>query len=409
MGRKPLSIGSWGLIRTYPVGIDAKGKPLRVRAVVNYRDFDGITRRVEASGRTATAATQNLRTALQNRSLGGRHGDLTSMSRFSDAANLWLAKVDGMVEDGRRSPGTVDTYRRQLRNHVLPAMGEVRLGEATTPLVDKVIASIKGKVSPSTAKSCRSVVSGVMGLAVRYGAIAANPVREVERIEAKPKREPRALTMAERVTLIGQLQADEKARRRDLPDLVFFMLATGVRIGEALAVVWSQVDFDTGIVQITSTLIRVKGEGLLRKSTKSRAGERTLPLPASAVAMLRRRFMTGARLEQPLFPDVLGGFRDPANVRRELREARGRETLAWITSHTFRKTAATILDEAALSARLVADQLGHSRPSMTQDVYMGRRAVDFQAALALEAALRDIASLREKGGKSVGNEEGQTP
>jgi integrase len=52
-------------------------------------------------------------------------------------------------------------------------------------------------------------------------------------------------------------------------------------------------------------------------------------------------------------------------VRRELREARGDGDFAWITSHTFRKTAATILDEAALSARLVADQLGHSRPSMT--------------------------------------------
>ena len=97
--------------------------------------------------------------------------------------------------------------------------------------------------------------------------------------------------------------------------------------------------------------------------------------------------MAGARLDQPLFPDVLGGFRDPANVRRELREARGEEELAWITSHAFRKTAATILDEAALSARLVADQLGHSRPSMTQDVYMGRGAVDSRAALALEAEL----------------------
>jgi integrase len=390
VARKPLPIGSWGLIRTYPVGQDEKGKPKRHKAVADYRDFDGVVRRVEASGRSVTQATQNLRQKLQIRIVAGRSGDLTAMSRFSEAADLWLAKVDAMVEEGRRSPGTVDTYRRQLKNHVLPALGEVRLGEATTPLVDKVVGAIKAEVSAATAKSCRSVISGVMGLAVRYGAIMANPVREVERIESKPKREPRALSMAERVALLKQLQEDERARRRDLPDLVFFMLATGVRIGEALAAVWSEVDFDAGTVQITSTLVRVKGEGLLRKGTKSRAGERTLPLPASAVAMLRRRFMTGARLDQPLFPDVLGGFRDPANVRRELREARGQETLAWITSHTFRKTAATILDEAALSARLVADQLGHSRPSMTQDVYMGRRAVDSQAALALEAALRGV-------------------
>lgn len=261
-----------------------------------------MTRVVQASGKTAMQATQNLRQALQSRTQVGRHGDLTAMSRFSDAADLWLSKVEEMVKDGRRSPGTVDTYRRQLKNHLLPAMGEVRLGEATTPMVDRVIASIKKKVSASTAKSCRSVISGVMGLAVRYGAIMANPVREVERIEAKPKREPRALTMAERVELLTKLQEDEKARRRDLPDLVFFMLATGVRIGEALAVVWSQVDFQAGTVQITSTLVRVKGEGLLRKGTKSRAGERTLPLPMSAVAMLQRRFMSGARLDQPVFP-----------------------------------------------------------------------------------------------------------
>ena len=153
---------------------------------------------------------------------------------------------------------------------------------------------------------------------------------------------------------------------------------------------------------------RVRGDGLLRKGTKSRAGDRTLPLPVTAVALLRRRFMAGARLDQPLFPDVLGGFRDPANVRRDLREARGTETLAWITSHSFRKTAATILDEAALSARLVADQLGHSRPSMTQDVYMGRRAVDSQAAIALEVALRGLASPDESNGKTMASGEGET-
>ena len=75
------------------------------------------------------------------------------------------------------------------------------------------------------------------------------------------------------------------------------------------------------------------------------------------------------------------------------------DALAWVTSHSFRKTAATILDEAALSARLVADQLGHSRPSMTQDIYMGRHAVDSQAALALDAALKDLADSTENNGK----------
>lgn len=334
-------------------------------------------------------------------------GTQDGMSRFSTAAELWLAKLDALVAEGRRSPGTVDTYRRQLKNHVLPALGEVRLAEATTPLVDRVISAIKAEVSPATAKSCKSVISGVLGLAVRFGAITTNPVRDIERIEARSTRQPRALTSEERIALLSQLAADESARRRDLPDLVFFMLATGVRIGEALAVVWSEVDFDAGTVDISSTLIRVKGESLLRKATKSRAGERTLALPMSAIAILRRRFMQGARLDQPVFPSIAGGFRDPANVRRELRQARGDAELAWITSHTFRKTAATILDQAAVSARLVADQLGHARPSMTQDVYLARRAVDSQAADALEAGLRGALPESQLRGKSVGNAEGQ--
>jgi integrase len=63
------------------------------------------------------------------------------------------------------------------------------------------------------------------------------------------------------------------------------------------------------------------------------------------------------------------------------------DALAWITSHSFRKTNATILDEAGLSARQIADQLGHARPSLTMDVYMGRGAKSGAAAAALEEAL----------------------
>ena len=73
---------------------------------------------------------------------------------------------------------------------------------------------------------------------------------------------------------------------------------------------WSQVDWENGTVQISITLVRVRGEGLLRKGTKSRAGERVLPLPPSAVSMLKRRFLSGARLDQPLFPDVLCARRE---------------------------------------------------------------------------------------------------
>lgn len=61
---------------------------------------------------------------------------------------------------------------------------------------------------------------------------------------------------------------------------------------------------------------------------------------------------------------------------------------AWVTSHTCRKTVATRLDEAGLSAREIADHLGHAKPSMTQDVHMGRGVA---SAAAAQALLREAA------------------
>ena len=63
----------------------------------------------------------------------------------------------------------------------------------------------------------------------------------------------------------------------------------------------------------------------------------------------------------------------------------GRRLSGWCP-HTYRKTVATMLDRQGLSARTIADQLGHARISMTQDVYMGRRAVDQAAAVYWKAS-----------------------
>jgi integrase len=66
------------------------------------------------------------------------------------------------------------------------------------------------------------------------------------------------------------------------------------------------------------------------------------------------------------------------------------DELAWATSHKFRKTTATILDDAGHSPRQVADQLGHSRTTTTLDDYIGRKARNPAAAKALNDALQSI-------------------
>jgi integrase len=76
-----------------------------------------------------------------------------------------------------------------------------------------------------------------------------------------------------------------------------------------------------------------------------------------------------------VFPSPAGQLRDPSNTQPDLRAALDRAGYTWVTSHTFRKTVASRLDDAGVSVRHIADQLGHARPSTTLDHYLGRRAI----------------------------------
>ncbi|SFU01110.1 Phage integrase family protein [Geodermatophilus amargosae] len=165
------------------------------------------------------------------------------------------------------------------------------------------------------------------------------------------------------------------------------MLGTDVRIGEACALRWSAVDLEAGSLKIEATLVGVPGEGLaIQEFPKTTAGRRTIALPAFVVDLLqdRRRLLRPNAESQVAFPSPNGRLRDPHNTSTDLRRALDRAGFTWVTSHVVRKTVATRLDEAGLSARRIADHLGHNRPSLTQDVYMGRGLASPEAASALQ-------------------------
>lgn len=378
-GRQPLPLGAHGNIATRQLG------PKRWQALCRYRDADGTTRRVRRIGATKTAAINELRKAL-----GERHhttgADLGPSSKVSEAAALWFERVDALAEAGDLAKNTPGQYRSAYSHHVEPALGELRLREMTVARCEVWQTAVRKSQGPSRTKTARTVLSGILGNAARLGAIPTNPARDLSRIPGAAKKAPRALTADERTAWLTTMEASPRAVRWDLPDLTRFMLATGVRIGEALAVSWDEVDFDRGTVSIAWHLVRVKGEGLLRVAGTKRGDGRLLALPSWAVSMLVMR-RADPRSGWPVFPDSVGGWRDPSNTRRVLRYERDEAGFGWVTSHNFRKTVATILDEAGLSPRQTADVLGHADPSMTQKVYMQRGIAAPESAAALESML----------------------
>jgi hypothetical protein len=196
MPRPPLPIGTWGEISTRTVKTTKNGRPVKHLAHARFRDHDGKVRAVTATGTTKTAARAALLTKLQNRAKTNHSPELTTDHKVNDLLDLWETRFEQRVVDGQRSPTSLDTYRRALKNHVRPAIGELHIAEATTQRLDTVLSNIKDHAGAATAKSCRAVISGAMKLAVRYGAITVNPIREVDAIQrthprpSPPKKSP---------------------------------------------------------------------------------------------------------------------------------------------------------------------------------------------------------------------------
>jgi integrase len=100
--------------------------------------------------------------------------------------------------------------------------------------------------------------------------------------------------------------------------------------------------------------------------------------------LLRRRATAPPNQWDAVFMSPNCGLRDPSNTQSDLRKAFMDAGYDWVTSHVYRKTVATLMDQAGLTARQAADQLGHSKVSMTQDNYFGRKVTRTGAADVLE-------------------------
>ncbi|WP_286902184.1 site-specific integrase [Thermocrispum sp.] len=221
-------------------------------------------------------------------------------------------------------------------------------------------------------------------------------MREVSPITIEHK-DARALTLTEVRRLRAGLRQDQRAVDRGVPIIVDFMLGTGMRIGETLAVTEDALDLANATVEIRATVVRTKREGLfLKPKPKTASGWRRVHLPPWLIELLRAH----EPLENPwnvIFPSQMGKLRDRSNTNSDIRDALDPLGFDWVTTHTFRKTAATLLNDGGLTVREIADQLGHKRISITQDTYFGRGEASPRAAELLAVIDGDDAG--KTGGK----------
>lgn len=371
-GRPRLPIGTFGEIKTNQVG------PGRFRAYTRFRDWDGQTRQVTASGSSRSAAKTALKVELAGRMRVGDAGEsVRADSPFSVLAEAWL---DDLRLDADRSDGTKEVYERELRSLVLPFFEHFTVREVTVGRVERFLKMQRAK-SYARAKHSRTILSMVMAFAVRREIIPRNPVRETSRLK-KPKHTPKALT-PEQISAIRTAARDwrtgddVKGPRPDgqVRDLIEVMLGTATRIGETLALRKCDVDMtaDPPRVHISGTIVVRKGFGVLRQShPKTDESNRVVAVPAFAAEVIRRRLalVAGEDSEHLIFFTKTGTPLAPHNARRTFRDILKNAGLDGmeITPHAFRRTGATLLANE-VDLQTAADVLGHTSTSTTKEHY----------------------------------------
>ncbi|RSN40827.1 site-specific integrase [Amycolatopsis sp. WAC 04197] len=399
MGRPPTPVGAYGVITTLKLPPTKSGRP-RYQARTYFRAGDGSRRLVRRVAATKTQAINRLKEALIQLSDEATGDDIGKETRLDVVADLYLEELELEAELGNLAPGTVNLYRRVLKNWVRPALGRLQCHEVRVSRCDRVVKNARVKRSYDTAKLVKAALAGVCDYAVRHGAMDVNPVRSLRRLSRGGKKEILALTTSQRIDLLAKLraygptrQADSRGRslgRRgriwlDLPDIMEAMLSTGVRIGELLAMFGSDVDVDASTVAIGHHVVRVTGAGLRREPLRKGGVDGLLLIvPEWSMAMWERR--REAAGDGPLFASFAGGLLDPSNVINRIEEAMKAIGYGWVTSHVFRKTVGLVLDEADRPSTAIADQLGNT-VAVVERHYRKPRASNQANVAALEGML----------------------
>lgn len=327
-------------------------------------------------------------------SLDGRRLSFTGSSRSE--CQMWLRKmrdkIDGgltfqgvrvqvkdfmaqYLEGAKRSlrPNIAIQYAGTIRNHIIPGIGEMRLIDLRPEHIDRLYQNrLDAGISARTVQMIHSVLHRALHKAVEMGYLTRNPADGTTR--------PRLVQ--NEMLVLNEDQAYQfliASRGSRLYALYHLAVKTGMRQGEILGLRWDDLNWRTGILQIKRQLQRVDHVGYVFAEPKTKSGRRTIRLGQGTMTALRdhqlaqqqQRYVMGERWQENnlIFPSTIGTPMDLRNLLKDYKKIIRSSGLPNIRFHDLRHTAATIMLLRGVPIFTVSKVLGHSKPSVTLDIY----------------------------------------
>ena len=353
------------------------------------------------TGRTKKEVKQKTKEAeiafLQN---GSTRFQASNITTYKELASLWWESYKHTVK-----PNTQLNVRRLLDNHILPLFGSYKLDKLTTPLIQNVVNKLADKTNKGEEgaflyyDSLHALNKRILQYGVVMQAIPFNPAREVilPRNTQKEKREKvKHFDNEDLKRFLQYLDTLDVSRYRYYYEITLykFLLATGCRINEALALSWSDIDLENSVVHITKTL-NYKQE---TNSPKSKASLRDIDIDQATVSMLKQYRLRQTKeawkigkSESIVFSDFIHEYPNNRTLQTRLRTHFKRAKVTNIGFHGFRHTHASLLLNSGIPYKELQHRLGHSTLSMTMDIYSHLSKENAKKAVSFyETALKSL-------------------
>jgi integrase len=361
-------------------------KPRRVRVAPGIYRQDGsfwANYREPGSGRpqfTKLAATTARAAAKERQSILSalREGRRAPRSHVTVDAlcQEWLATRLGRVAERSYE------YDEGMVKRITRVLGELRVQDLSVADVRRLLRET-ATLAERTRYGMLATFQQLMKMAVDEGLIVRDPAAALQRHE-RPKQKPRRTGRRLSPEQLDRAIEIAEQRTPSYAPLIVLLAFTGLRIREALALTWADVDFDTATIRVRWQLTK---DCKRRVPVKTDAGVRDLPiLPALRRRLLEHRLASPwKRPGDPVVAATNGKPRQYRNVRRALKTIEG-ELGVDLVSHDFRRSLASYLIIAARADEgAVTGVLGHANIATTRRIYAADwRQADERNTLLLE-------------------------